>query len=162
MPHSLELTIHATTGREWTPFLRRQLRAAHGLLSKAPSEVSIALVGDARMSALHEQFMGLAGPTDVLTFELDHDSRGRVTAGEIVVCVPEARRAARRLGTEAKHEALLYAIHGLLHLCGFDDRTDADYRIMHRKEDDLLARLGVGAVFAPGGRAAARGGDINQ
>jgi probable rRNA maturation factor len=154
MPHSLDLTIHAATGREWVPFLRRHLRAAHGLLSKAPQAVSIALVGDARMSALHEQFMGLGGPTDVLTFEMDHDSRGRVTAGEIVVCVPEARRAARRLGTEAKHEALLYAIHGLLHLCGFDDRTDADYRIMHRKEDKILARLGIGAVFAPRGRGA--------
>ncbi len=44
---------------------------------------------------------------------------------------------------------LLYAVHGLLHLCGYDDRTPAGFRRMHRKEDDLLARLGVGPVFGP-------------
>jgi ssRNA-specific RNase YbeY (16S rRNA maturation enzyme) len=43
---------------------------------------------------------------------------------------------------------LLYAVHGTLHLCGHDDRTAREYRIMHRTEDDLLTRLGVGPVFA--------------
>jgi probable rRNA maturation factor len=161
MPDSLNLTISATTGGEWIPFLRRHLRSAHRLLASAPGELSVALVGDARMSALHERFMGIGGPTDVLTFELERDRRGRVSAGEIVICVPEARRAARRMGTDPKHEALLYTIHGLLHLCGFDDRTESDHRRMHRKEDELLCRLGVGAVFAPE-RAKGRPGGKNQ
>ena len=58
----------ATTARQWIPFLRRHLRAVHRLLPHPPTELSFALVGDARMSALHERFMGIAGPTDVLTF----------------------------------------------------------------------------------------------
>jgi probable rRNA maturation factor len=112
--------------------------------------MSVALVGDRRMGVLHEGFMGIAGATDVLTFELDHDARGRVVAGEVVVCVPYAVREAKRRGVEARKEVLLYALHGMLHLCGFDDRTDRDFAIMHRREDEILKRLGVGIVFARG------------
>lgn len=118
------------------------------MLSPALAELSLALVDDERMSQLHERFMGIAGPTDVLTFELEHDRRGRVTCGEVVVCVPEARRQARKRGIALRLELLLYALHGMLHLCGFDDRTDRGFRTMHRREDDILTRLGFGPVFA--------------
>ena len=111
--------------------------------------MSLALVGDRRMSRLHEQFMGIAGPTDVLTFELEHDERGRVVGGEVAVCVPEARRQAAARGTNFGSELLLYALHGMLHLCGFDDRTDRGFRTMHRTEDELLKQIGIGPVFDP-------------
>lgn len=99
------------------------------------------------MSSLHQQFMKIDGPTDVLTFPLEFDSQGRETAGEVVICVPEAARQARGRGTRVECELLLYALHGLLHLSGFDDRTEAGFRQMHRKEDDILIRLGLGPVF---------------
>jgi probable rRNA maturation factor len=105
------------------------------------------LVGDKTMSELHERFMNIPGPTDVLTFPLEHDARGRCVAGEVVVCVPEARRHAKERRTSVRDEVLLYAIHGMLHLSGFDDRTPSDYRTMHRTEDRILTQLGVGAVF---------------
>jgi probable rRNA maturation factor len=118
------------------------------------NELSLALVGDRRMSALHEEFMNVAGPTDVLTFPLDVDARGRALAGEVVVCVPEARRQSKLRNVPVERELLLYALHGLLHLCGYDDRTGADFRAMHRAEDQILTRLGVGPVFAPPDRPA--------
>jgi len=108
------------------------------------------------MSALHKQFMGISGPTDVLTFPLDVDAGGRPVAGEVVVCVPEARRRAKEHGVSLERELLLYALHGLLHLCGYDDRTDASFRAMHRTEDQILTRLGVGPVFASGKATASR------
>lgn len=93
----------------------------------------------------------------MLTFELDHDDQGRVTSGEVIVCLPEARRQARRLSSTLQKELLLYALHGMLHLSGFDDRTARGYQAMHRKEDQILTRLGVGPVFAGGaGRRAAK------
>jgi probable rRNA maturation factor len=105
------------------------------------------------MAELHEQFLHITGPTDVLTFPLETDSLGRVTAGEVVVCVPEARRRARVEGVPVERELLLYALHGMLHLAGFDDRTAPDFATMHRTEDDILTQLGVGPVFsAPRGR----------
>lgn len=84
----------------------------------------------------------------MLSFELDLDRRGRVTAGEIVICHSVARQSARRLGHPIGHELLLYAIHGLLHLSGFDDRTDSAFAAMHAREDELLADMGVGPVFS--------------
>lgn len=110
-------------------------------------DLSIALVGDATMAKLHEQFLLIPGPTDVLTFELAHDARGRCTAGEVVCCVGHAARAAKRFGHPVRLELLLYAVHGLLHLLGHDDTTDASYRRMHAAEDRLLTKLGVGPVF---------------
>jgi len=155
-PPRIAITINAQLARAHAPFLRQQLRRAHAILSPRLAELSVALVNDARMSGLHEQFMGVAGPTDVLTFELDHDARGRVTAGELVVCVPEARRQAKTRGIELRMELLLYALHGMLHLCGFDDRTDRGFRTMHRREDDILTALGFGPVFAAQPKSSSR------
>ncbi|HEX8911928.1 MAG TPA: rRNA maturation RNase YbeY [Humisphaera sp.] len=149
-PAAFDLTVTAesATGRPFMPFLRKHLRAAHAILKPALREFSVALVGDATMSRLHVQFMNVAGPTDVLTFPLDEDARGRVTAGEVVVCVPEARRRSKAEGTDVRREVLLYALHGMLHLCGYDDTTPAEFARMHRAEDRILTRLGVGPVFA--------------
>jgi len=151
-PGTRELDVQVTAAARVAPRvardLKRHLASAQRMLRSPLQEMSIALVGDARMSQLHEQFMGVAGPTDVLTFELDHDARGRVTSGEVVVCVPQARREARKRGIDLQLELLLYALHGMLHLCGFDDRTERGFRTMHRREDDILTRLGFGPVFA--------------
>jgi probable rRNA maturation factor len=151
---ALELTITAAAvGRRLVPYLRRHLRAAHAMLRCPLRELSVALVGNRRMAELHEQFMGLRGPTDVLTFPLELDKRGRALSGEIAICVPEARRRAKEHRQSVADEVLLYAVHGLLHLCGFDDRTARDFRRMHRREDLILSRLGVGPVFAAGAGA---------
>jgi probable rRNA maturation factor len=107
------------------------------------TDVSIALVNDTTMSDLHIRFMNLPGPTDVLTFPLDDNSNG-----EIVICVPEAARRAKEHGSTVRNELILYAIHGLLHLCGMDDRTQRGFERMHRMEDEILTEIGVGRVFA--------------
>jgi probable rRNA maturation factor len=147
----LRLSVTAASGAALVPYLRRHIAAAHALLKRSPlAELSIALVGDRRMSELHEQFMGIPGPTDVLTFPLELDRRGRPLSGEVVICVPEARRRGTAEGTGLRREALLYALHGLLHLCGFDDRTRSDYATMHRTEDAILTTLGIGPVFSNG------------
>jgi probable rRNA maturation factor len=101
------------------------------------------------MSELHRRFMNVSGPTDVLTFPIELDARGRALGGEVYVCVPEARRGAKSHGTRVADEVLLYALHGMLHLCGFDDRTPAEFQRMHRTEDRILTRIGLGAVFNP-------------
>ena len=61
---------------------------------------------------------------------------------------PHAQAAAQRLNLKVADELLLYALHGILHLCGYDDRTPADYRRMHRLEDRILTQLGIGPIFA--------------
>ena len=137
------------------PYLRRHIAAAHALLKPPLAELSIALVGDRRMTELHKQFLGVAGTTDVLTFPLETDRRGRPLAGgEVVVCIPEARRRAGAGGEPGSGavSSLLYALHGLLHLCGFDDRTRSGFAAMHRTEDAILTTLDIGPVFSSAGR----------
>src|SRR5262249_3508050 len=87
---ALDLTIQGATDRRHIRYLRTYLVAAHELLRPPLRELSLALVGDARMSSLHKQFMNIDGPTDVLTFPLDSDAKGCTTAGEVIICVPEA------------------------------------------------------------------------
>jgi probable rRNA maturation factor len=147
-PPPISIEITGRTGLAHAAYVSRHLKRAHAILRPPLREFSLALVGDHMMADLHEQFMDVPGTTDVLTFELDHDARGRVTAGEVVVCVPYAIREARRRGVPARDELLLYALHGMLHLCGYDDRTDRDFATMHRREDEILNQLGVGPVFA--------------
>ncbi|MEM6314041.1 MAG: rRNA maturation RNase YbeY [Planctomycetota bacterium] len=146
-----ELTVTARTGRAHTEHVREHLRRCLALLGdtgeSALTDLSVALVDDDAMSQLHARFSGDPTPTDVLTFELDHDADDRCTGGEVVVCVPQAERTAAERGTDVADELLLYALHGTLHLCGFDDQTPADFDRMHQREDELLTAIGVGPVF---------------
>jgi len=143
----LDLKITARAGRTHVSFLKKMICRAHDSLKSPLSELSIAVVTDREMSKIHKRFMNDSSPTDVLTFPLDEDSRGRATSGDIVVNVSQALRESRRRGVALRNELLLYALHGMLHLMGMDDRTDAEFDRMHRLEDRILGKLGVGAVF---------------
>ena len=74
---------------------------------------------------------------------------------ELLEC-PEARRRAKEQHGSLRNELLLYALHGMLHLCGMDDRTQKGFERMHRMEDEILTRLGIGPVFKTCGLKPAR------
>ncbi len=108
------------------------------------------------MRDVHAQWLADSSVTDVLTFDLSEGPAEPVVDGQVVVCAPVARRRARKLGIDWRHELLLYVVHGCLHLCGFDDRRRADAKRMHLREDQILGRIGVGPVYyGPGSRAEA-------
>jgi probable rRNA maturation factor len=115
--------------------------------------VSVGVVGATAMATLHRRFLGLPGPTDVLSFDLGTDRRRGHLEGEIVVCTDVARRRAgarNRSLQAARAELALYLVHGILHLAGYDDRSSAGSRRMHAREDQLLSELGLGAVYRAG------------
>lgn len=113
-------------------------------------ELAVTVVDDAAMADLHKRYKGAAGTTDVLTFDLREHSRDPLE-GDIVICLDEAARQAATRGHDVRVEALLYAVHGLLHLLGEDDEREEDAARMHRREDELLTAAGFGAVFAASG-----------
>ena len=137
--------------RSFLAYLEHWLPTAVQSIPAAPRSISIALVGDRRMAALHKKFSDVPGPTDVLTFELEHNAHGHTTGGEIVLCVPFARREGKQRGNRAENELLLYALHGVLHLSGYDDRDPAAHQRMHAEEDRILREIGIGPVFQRGG-----------
>lgn len=125
-------------GEVASPEIVRAVRAVAG--DRPIRSINIALVTDADMGQLHEEFMGDPSTTDVLTFDL-RDGDGPELEGEIAVCVDVARRQARRWRAGVKEELLRYVIHGVLHLLGYDDDVPARRRRMRRAEDRVLARL---------------------
>jgi len=113
----------------------RRVAAAEGFES---GQLSVAIVGARRMANLHWQYLGVGGPTDVLTFDLGSDRRHGRLDGEIVLCADVARRQ-----RAWRAELALYLVHGVLHLAGYDDRTPRAARRMHAREAELLRELGI-------------------
>ena len=66
---------------------------------------------------------------------------GRRIGGEVVIGGDMAKRVAGELGVEPSEEVILYLVHGLLHLCGYDDLDDLHRRQMRRREAELLEVL---------------------
>jgi probable rRNA maturation factor len=84
------------------------------------------------MRALNKEYLGHDYVTDVLTFELGDNS------GEIIICPQMAAANAKEYQTSAQQEIILYVIHGILHLAGWDDHREKDILQMRRMEDELL------------------------
>lgn len=148
-----------------TPWLRRHLEQVLQMLSDRWSSVAVRVVGDATMARLHGKYLGDPTTTDVLTFWEDDESANADDEGphqpdglhrrpsptrsvDLVVCLDEAHRQSASRGHSLERELLLYVIHGLLHCCGHDDRTEADAAAMHAEEDRILEALGVGSTFS--------------
>lgn len=91
-------------------------------------EIEVTIVSDRTIARVHEQFMAIAGATDVITF--DH--------GEIVISAETALKHAAAYGQRLEAELALYTIHGLLHLNGFDDTTRAAAAQMRRVQSRVL------------------------
>ena len=113
--------------------------------SKAKGDLSIAIVSDRRMRALNRQFRGKDAVTDVLSFPSDPSTaRGageRSFMGDIVVAAGAAKRQAKDAGHSVQTELRVLALHGLLHLLGYDHETD-DGR-MARAEARLRKKAGL-------------------
>lgn len=122
------------------------------------ASISIALVDDPTIHELNRRYLAHDWPTDVISFGLSGPDDDEL-AGELIVSAEMAARTARGSGVEPVSELALYLIHGLLHLCGFDDRTAEQAAAIRRREADHLARLGLSNTFAAvGGSTAADAG----
>ena len=97
------------------------------------SEIEIVLVDRATIARVHGQFMDDPTETDVITFPY----------GEILVCPAVAHDRARELKLKPDDEVLLYALHGLLHLAGYDDTTPKLAKEMAAAQDILLKKVGT-------------------
>jgi probable rRNA maturation factor len=113
------------------PWLSRIAPAA------AKGDLSIAIVSDRRMRALNRQFRGKDKVTDVLSFPAE--SRGFM--GDIVIAAGVSKRQAREAGHSAQTEVRVLALHGLLHLLGYDH--DGDDGRMARAEARLRKKAGL-------------------
>ena len=103
------------------------------------------VLGDHRLvHDLNREWLGHDYETDVVSFVLDEDALGRGEIdGEVYVDLDTAAERAPEFGATTEHEALRYVVHGVLHLAGHDDATDAERDAMRALEDRYLAAAGV-------------------
>ncbi len=113
------------------PVVSANIRKILKALKFSPPFLSVAFVGEERMRRLNREYLGHDDVTDVITFK----------HAEIVICPLAAARHARSHGNSVEREMILYAVHGILHLCGYDDRAPADVKRMRRKEQQIMDLL---------------------
>jgi probable rRNA maturation factor len=108
----------------------------------ADYEISLAFVDNATIHRLNKQYLDHDEPTDVLSFPLS-EGGARKLAGEIVIGAEVAAVQAESRGHDVQAELILYVIHGLLHLCGYDDKSAASEATMRQRERHYLQALGL-------------------
>lgn len=95
---------------------------------RALREIDVAIVSDRAIARVHQQFMAIPGPTDVITFE----------HGEIVMSAQTAQTQSLEHGHAIEKELGLYMVHGLLHLNGFEDSSPDDAARMDSTQSRIL------------------------
>jgi probable rRNA maturation factor len=136
--------VSIASPQEAVPLDRRRLRAIVQTVldgeGEGEAEISLAFVDNPTIHRLNQRYLQHDEPTDVLTFPLSEPGAKRL-AGEVVIGAEVARDQAASRGHDVQAELALYVIHGLLHLCGYDDHTDADIQTMRERERHYLQLL---------------------
>jgi probable rRNA maturation factor len=115
-----------------------------------PSELAVMLCDDAAMRELNGRWRGRPEPTNVLSFP----AAGRTGAlGDLAIAYETTAREAAAEGKPFADHLAHLAVHGFLHLLGYDHQSDAEAVAMERLEVAILARLGVADPYAKDGTA---------
>ena len=120
------------------------------------AELCVRLVDEDAMATLHERWMDLPGPTDVMSFPMDELTPGREgvepqegVLGDVVICPSVAAAQAAAVGHTTAEEVLLLLTHGILHLLGFDHATTEDEKEMFELQRRLLLTFLAGREAKP-------------
>ncbi len=135
-------TTFEADGEEFAEFARFVLDQMH---VHPQAELSILMVTPDAMAELHQRWMDLEGPTDVMSFPMDEMRPGRDgeipepgILGDIVLCPDVAAEQAREAGHSTVEELLLLTVHGILHLLGYDHAEPEDEEEMFTLQRHLL------------------------
>jgi len=133
--------------------VQRALRAAAGEV-RAPTrnaELAVVLTDDAGIRTLNHDWRGIDKPTNVLSFPaiaLPGVSEQPRALGDIAIAYETTRREAETENKRFDHHLSHLAVHGFLHLIGYDHVSDDDAEAMERLERHILARLGIPDPYA--------------
>lgn len=145
---SIDVEISDTQGHlkvdpESLASLVRRVLAGEGVHR---ASISVALVDDATIRVINRRHLEHDWPTDVVGFPLSEPGDPCLSA-ELVVSAEMAATTAGRAGVDPWAELALYVVHGLLHFCGYDDRSPEDRDEIRRREAEILAGEGLTNTF---------------
>lgn len=118
------------------------------------AEISLAIFDNPTVRELNQQYLAHDYDTDVLSFLLECQSdperqspeirgAGKSIEGEVIVSAEMAVAMAEKYQWSAAHELLLYVMHGLLHLCGYDDLSEDELLLMRTREQQIFDHWGL-------------------
>ena len=107
----------------------------------ASGRVNVRIASDAELRALNREFRDQDSATDVLTFPAPESFPGEI--GDVIVSIDFARKGAEAREVRLADETAMLAVHGALHLAGFDDETDADRAKMLKEMNAVMRQCGL-------------------
>lgn len=116
------------------------------------AEVGISFVDNERIRIINRDYRGKDKPTDVISFALEEKGEGEVEIvgadippllGDIIISIPKAKEQAKEYGHSFMRELGFLAVHGFLHLLGYDHKTEEEEKVMFSKQKDILERYGL-------------------
>jgi probable rRNA maturation factor len=138
--------IAIASPQDTVPIDRKQMREIVRVVlegeGSTDAEISLAFVDNATIHTLNKRYLDHDEPTDVLSFPLS-EPPARKLAGELVIGAEVALAQAQERGHDVQVELALYVIHGLLHLCGWGDKSESEAAAMRGRERHYLKELGL-------------------
>ena len=115
---------------------------------KVKKEFNIIFVDDEEIQRINREYRKIDRVTDVISFALcdDPDNEMVDELGDIFIDLDQAFRQAEDYGHSITREVAFLAVHGYLHLCGYDHMTPEDEKVMFAKQDEILAAAKIERV----------------
>jgi probable rRNA maturation factor len=116
------------------------------------AEVSVTFVDNEKIREINRDYRGKDKPTDVISFALEEMGDGEIeivgaeippVLGDIIISVPKAREQAEEYGHSFMRELGFLAVHGFLHLLGYDHETEEEEKEMFSKQEQILEQFGL-------------------
>ena len=114
------------------------IKAVAATFGRKVGEIGYMFVSDEKILEVNREYLGHDYYTDVITFDCDEDD---TISGDIVISLDTVRSNAEMLGKVCDDELHRVIIHGILHLCGINDKGPGEREIMEAEEDKALALL---------------------
>ncbi|MGA9172876.1 MAG: rRNA maturation RNase YbeY [Thermoactinomyces sp.] len=146
----IELEVTAEE-KEAISSIEKALQAAAAFEKLPPVEVAVTIVDNEKIHRLNQEYRGIDRPTDVLSFPLwepDEDwvideEEEAVMLGDIVISLPKAKEQAAEYGHTLERELGFLAVHGFLHLLGYDHETEQEEKEMFTRQEEILSQIGL-------------------
>lgn len=115
-------------------------------------EISLTFMSDEDIQAINYEYRNINTPTDVISFALEEMGEGEVKIiaedmptflGDILISIPTAERQAEEYNHSLEREIGFLAVHGLLHLLGYDHLTETEEKEMFQRQEDILKSFGL-------------------
>jgi len=134
---------HLSISPDWIANLVRRTLIHEGI---ERADISVALVDDASIRVINARYLLHDWATDVISFRFSEEDSAELT-GELVVSAEMAASTAVEANCEPAQELALYLVHGLLHLCGYNDQAADDVAVIRGREGEVLGLLGIENLF---------------